>query len=176
MLYIIIFYAFVLLTVLSAGVVLLTRNVLYAAFSLMITFLSIAALYVTVGADFLAVTQLMVYVGGILILLIFGVMLTRKPRHESSNRPNVVLTESRNVLLSIALAGGIFGLLMITLLRGNFGLAEQRNFDPRPLDSKVMAVGMGLMTNFVLPFELIGVLLMMALMGAAYLTKDFIKK
>jgi NADH:ubiquinone oxidoreductase subunit 6 (subunit J) len=169
--YAVVFYAFVLLTVLSAVVVLWSRNVLYSAFSLMITFLGMAALYVTAGADFLAVTQLMVYVGGILILLIFGVMLTRKTSGNESNRPSAILTESRNSIVGLALAGGIFGLLMFTLIRANFGAIEAQNFNPRPLDSKVMAVGMGLMTNFVLPFELIGVLLMIALMGAAFLTQ-----
>src|SRR5512140_1253366 len=71
-----IFYLFAAITVASAFVTALSQNIVYAAFALLFTFFGIAGLYVMANADFLAVTQLLVYVGGILILLIFGVMLT----------------------------------------------------------------------------------------------------
>ena len=74
----VIFYIFGAITVLGAAATAFARNIVYAAFALLFTFFGIAGLYVMANADFLAVTQLLVYVGGILILLIFGVMLTSR--------------------------------------------------------------------------------------------------
>ncbi|MDP4220086.1 MAG: NADH-quinone oxidoreductase subunit J [Bacteroidota bacterium] len=74
----IIFYIFGAITVGGALVTAFARNIVYAAFSLLFSFFGIAGLYIMANADFLAVTQLLVYVGGILILLIFGVMLTSR--------------------------------------------------------------------------------------------------
>ncbi|MBT3267231.1 hypothetical protein HN371_08775 [Candidatus Poribacteria bacterium] len=73
---VLIFYAFVGLALTSAVVVVTTRNVVHAAFALMVTLFSVAAFYVFLDADFLAVIQVLVYVGGILVLVLFGVMMT----------------------------------------------------------------------------------------------------
>lgn len=73
-----IFYIFALITLGGAAITAMHRNIVYAAFGLLFTFTGVAGLYVMANADFLAVTQLLVYVGGILILLIFGVMLTNR--------------------------------------------------------------------------------------------------
>jgi NADH-quinone oxidoreductase subunit J len=73
-----IFYIFMLTTIGGAVITAWHRNIVYAAFGLMFTFSGVVGLYVMANADFLAVTQLLVYVGGILILLIFGVMLTNR--------------------------------------------------------------------------------------------------
>src|SRR5512136_2140037 len=74
----IIFYFFALLTIASAGVVVFSRNIVHSAFSLLFTFFGVAGIYVLLNADFIAVAQILIYVGGILILLVFGVMLTNK--------------------------------------------------------------------------------------------------
>jgi len=71
-----IFYLFAAITVFSAAFVVFSRNVIYSAFALLFTFFGVAALYVFLSADFIAVTQVVVYVGGILVLLLFGVMFT----------------------------------------------------------------------------------------------------
>jgi NADH-quinone oxidoreductase subunit J len=76
--YDIIFYLFAAITVLSAVFVVTVRNIVHSAFYLLFTFFGVAGIYVLLGADFVAVVQLIVYVGGILILMIFGVMLTNK--------------------------------------------------------------------------------------------------
>ncbi|MBU1936901.1 NADH-quinone oxidoreductase subunit J, partial [bacterium] len=68
----ILFVAFALMTVVSAAIVVFSSRILYSAFGLLFTFCGVAALYVFLYADFLAVTQLLIYVGGILILIIFG--------------------------------------------------------------------------------------------------------
>src|SRR5450631_4161291 len=73
-----IFYIFAGVTLVSAFVCVFSKNIVYSAFALLFTFMGVVGLYVLLSADFLAMTQLLVYVGGILILLIFGVMLTNK--------------------------------------------------------------------------------------------------
>ena len=76
--YDLIFYLFAAITILSAFFVVTTRNIVYSAYYLLFTFFGVAGIYVLLGADFIAMVQLIVYVGGILILLLFGVMLTNK--------------------------------------------------------------------------------------------------
>src|SRR3970040_2107130 len=73
-----VFYTFAAITVGSAAVVVLGRSLIYNAFALLFTFFGVAGLYVLVGGGFLPATQLLVYVGGILVLLVFGVMLTHR--------------------------------------------------------------------------------------------------
>ena len=72
------FYLFAALTLVSAFFVVTLRNIVYSAFFLLFTFFGVVGLYVLLAADFIAIVQLVVYVGGILILLLFGVMLTNK--------------------------------------------------------------------------------------------------
>jgi len=161
------FIFFTLLTLGSALAVLLTRNVLYAAFFLLLTLLGVAGLYVLAGADFLAVSQIMIYVGGVLVLVIFGVMLTHNKETPETDftRPNHVLTRHRGWVLTLLVAGGIFSVLYSILIRANFML-----FSREPsYESTVDTLGRLLMTEFVVPFEIVGVLLLVALIGAATL-------
>src|SRR5262245_65980412 len=72
----VVFYVLAAITVGSAAVCVLARSLIYSAFALLFTFFGVAGLYLLLGADFLAATQLLTYVGGILVLLLFGVMLT----------------------------------------------------------------------------------------------------
>ena len=114
-----VFIAFMVLTLASALVVLLTKNVLYAAFSLLGTFLGVSALYVLAGADFLAVAQILVYVGGVLVLLIFGVMLTNQQGNKSRGR-NDITTESSNRVLGVFVMLGFSATLLYTFGRARF--------------------------------------------------------
>src|SRR6266545_5304729 len=74
----VVFWILAVVTVGSAAVVVLARSLIYSAFALLFTFFGVAGLYLLLGADFLAATELLIYVGGILVLLLFGVMLTHK--------------------------------------------------------------------------------------------------
>ncbi|WP_128546599.1 NADH-quinone oxidoreductase subunit J family protein [Larkinella soli] len=163
----IVFYLFILLTLGSAFGVLLTRNVLYAAFFLLLTLLGVAGLFVLAGADFLAVSQIMIYVGGVLVLIIFGVMLThtKDAGQTDFTRPNYVLTRHRGWLWALVVAGGIFSVLYSALVRANFVLFGREPF----FESTVDTIGRQLMTEFVVPFEIAGVLLLVALIGASTL-------
>ncbi len=160
----------ILFSVLAIGgalALLLTRNVLYSAFFLLLTLLGVAALFVLSSADFLAVAQIMIYVGGVLVLIVFGVMLTHKtdPLNRSNQKPNAVLTNHRAWLWPVLLAGGTFAVLFQVLRQGNFVLLNRS----AKYQTTVDTIGRQLMTEYLVPFEIAGVLLLVALVGAAYL-------
>ncbi len=165
------FYGFAALALGGALAVLLTRNVMHAAFFLLLTLLGVAGLFVLTSADFLAVAQLMIYVGGVLVLVIFGVMLTHKPDLKTSTdsqQPNQVpsLNRFRNSwVMTMVVVGGIFVTLYSLLARSSFVLLQQ----PIGWESTVTRVGMQLMTEYLVPFELVGILLLAALVGATHL-------
>jgi NADH:ubiquinone oxidoreductase subunit 6 (subunit J) len=162
----IIFYFFALLTVASAINILITKNVLHAAFSLLATFIGIAAIFVFAGADFLAMTQIMIYVGGILILLLFGIMLTNRIAGEQ-----FIITGRRNTKLGIFISGILFIGLISFIVKVNFNsvgwIAASIRNNYLLKESTVSSLGTNLMTNFILPFEISALILMVALMGAA---------
>ncbi|CCH57000.1 NADH-ubiquinone/plastoquinone oxidoreductase chain 6 [Fibrisoma limi BUZ 3] len=163
------FYGFAALTIGGALAVLLTRNVLYAAFFLLLTLLGVAALFVLAGADFLAIAQIMIYVGGVLVLVIFGVMLTHKRDPQASTdsqQPNRILTLNRNWVGVLLVAVPLFLGLYTLLARTNFTILNQ----PSPnWQTTIDTIGKQLMTEYVVPFEIVGILLLAALVGATYL-------
>lgn len=161
------FYAFAALTLGAALVILFTRNLLYAAFSLIFCFLGVAAIYVLSGADFLGVTQIVVYVGGVLILLIFGIMLTNRVSDKA------VRTGLHNQFWGYLLPAGLLVLLLGTM--GQLALPDWAARAQEKGDivtaSTVEPMGIQLMTQYVLAFELAGVLLLLALVGSALLAR-----
>lgn len=156
---------------------LLTRNVLYAAFSLLLTLLGVAGLFVLAGADFLAVAQIMIYVGGVLVLVIFGVMLTHKSEPAdaaNSQRPNRIVALNRSNtawLVALLVAGSLFIALYTVLVRANFSLLN----NAVGWKSTINTIGKQLMTEYVVPFEIAGILLLAALVGATYLATPPVK-
>ena len=163
------FYAFAILSLGSGIFILLTRNLMYAAFALFLALLGVAALFVLAGADFLAVTQLMVYVGGILVLLIFGIMLTRPADPEATSQtPNRVLVALGRRFWGVAVSMVLFGVLLLVIAQANFALGG----DALNSRSTIRTLGIELMTTHLLPFEIAGILLLVALIGAAYLAMN----
>lgn len=159
------FYVFAGLVVLSSLIILFTRNVLYAAFSLLVTFLGISAVYVLAGADFLAVTQIMVYVGGVLVLMIFGVMLTNKVAGQS------VRTQHHNQFWGVLIGGSLLYLLVQGILQAEVASSPWIENAQLIQTSTIQSLGIQLMSDFIVPFELTGVLLLVALIGAAYVAQ-----
>jgi NADH-quinone oxidoreductase subunit J len=160
------FFLFGLITIGGALFLLFTKNVLYAAFSLLLTFLGVAGLYVFAGADFLAVSQIMIYVGGILVLLIFGVMLTRKKEeNRQANKPNQIFVTHHNQNWAIGLAVVLVAGFIKAIFDANFHIIRQIS----PPKTTVNKIGMNLITNNVFIFELIGILLLVALIGASFI-------
>jgi NADH-quinone oxidoreductase subunit J len=150
--YSIIFYLFAAITVISAFFVVTTRNIVHSAFYLLFTFFGVAGIYVLLGADFVAIVQLIVYVGGILILLIFGVMLTNKIT-------NVQIKTGTMQMLPAAIGVGLFaGLLLSTLINTSWKVIP--TVVPA---SNAGTIGTILLQEYVIVFELLGIILLIAL-------------
>ena len=158
--YDIIFYLFSAITLLSAAFVVSTRNIVYAAFYLMFTFFGVAGIYVLLGADFIAVVQLVVYVGGILVLLIFGVMLTNKITSVKIKSGSLQIIPA---VIGIAL---FIGTLIASLLKTSW-----KNFNTEVPVSTAHALGVLLLSQYAVVFELLGILLLIALVGAASMAR-----
>ena len=158
--YNIIFYLFAVIIIVSAAFVVTTKNVIHSAFFLLLTFFGVAGIYVLLAADFLAIVQIMVYVGGILILLIFGVMLTNKIT-------NVEIRTGTVHLLPASIGVAIFSGALIAIMIWTNWKSEP---GPVPLTT-TKSLGNLLITNYVLIFELLGILLLIALIGAASIAR-----
>ena len=154
------FWFFVALTVISAFSVVLNKNLVYAAISLLATFLGIAALYVFLWADFLAGTQVLIYIGGILILILFGIMLTHKIT--SVRISHTSIQKSIGAIVVFVLFIGLVWMIKIT---------PWNLVDSTEPEHTVNTIGTLLMTDFLLPFEVASVLLLGALIGAAVLAR-----
>ncbi len=161
-LYDIVFYFFAFITIVSAGIVVFSKNIIYSAFSLLFTFFGVAGLYVLLNADFLAVTQLLVYVGGILVLLLFGVMLTNKV--VSVDMKTGTLQTLPASILVAGFAGVLCGVLYIT---------EWRTAPLPATAPEATTAGLGelFMTSYLLPFEVASIVLLVALVGAAMIAR-----
>ena len=160
-LYDIIFYLFALITIVSAIFVVTSRNIIYSAFNLLFTLFGIAGIYVLLGADFLAIVQIIVYVGGILILLLFGVMLTNKIT-------SVQIKTGTIQILPATIAVGAFAGILISLL---FNTEWKKVDSAFPASTTVFSLGNMLMNEYILVFELLGILLLIALIGAASIAR-----
>ena len=158
----IIFILAALFTLGSGFMVVTTRNLVHAAFWLVSTLFGVAVTFALLNASFLAVVQVVVYIGAIAILFIFAVMLTRKEIRDQGPQMN------RNwwfgALLSLLTFLGLF-----FLLRGWDGLSNTAADMPADFDA-IAALGDALISPnaFVLPFEVASVLLVAALIGAVY--------
>src|SRR5688572_17364027 len=118
------FYGFAALTVASALVAATRRRIVHAVFSLMATFFGVAGIYAILGADFLAVTQVLVYVGGILVLLAFGVLLTDRVPDEFKLAP------PRRWLPAIVASGLVFAALASALMATRWPLVVREQLVP----------------------------------------------
>ncbi len=158
--YDIIFYLFAAVTLVSAFFVVTNRNIVHSAFFLLFTFFGVAGIYVMLGADFVAIVQLIVYVGGILILLLFGVMLTNKI-------VNVEIKTGTIHALPASIVLGLFsGALGAVVLNTNWKVVEST--EPVPTTA---AIGNMLINEYALIFELLGILLLVAMIGAAIMAR-----
>lgn len=144
---------------LGAAVRLVTaKNMVHAALFLVASLASIAGMYLLLGAEFLAWVQVLIYVGAIVVLLLFGLMLTRAPigREALDN-------QQRGLALIVSL-GVLIGLVFLIQLA--FG-GQQIELAP----TRTAEAGESLFTNFVMPFEVVSFLLLAALIGAIVLAR-----
>ncbi|MBN1302345.1 MAG: NADH-quinone oxidoreductase subunit J [Melioribacteraceae bacterium] len=157
-LYDLIFYFFAIVTVVSAFMVVTSKNIVHAGFNLLFTFFGVAGIYVLLGADFIAVVQLLVYVGGILILLLFGIMLTNKIT-------SVELRTGTAHIIPAVIGVGIFWGALTAIVAFKTDWVEVNTASTE--STTIIGLGNLLLTDYVLIFELLGILLLVALIGAA---------
>ncbi len=156
----VVFWILWVVAVISAGIVAFSRNLIYAVFSLLATLVSVAGIYIYLNADFLAVTQIMLYVGGILVLLVFGVMLTHR------------ITSARISQSSFQqLLGGLAVLLLIAVLLVPILSYSWPTGSGTAFTSTVGGIGKRLFSDYLILFEVASVLLLGALIGAATLAR-----
>lgn len=158
----VLFYVFAALVAVSALWVVISRNIVRTAVGLLFTLLGVAGLYFLLEAEFLAAVQLVVYAGGTLILIVFGVMLTSK---SPFSRFEPKLAE---VVVAVSLG--------VVLLAGLVMAIYSAGFEPPAwLDVSqvypVGSLGQALLGDYLVPFELASVLLLVVMIGAAYLAK-----
>ena len=155
------FLGLIIVIIISAFWVVISPNLVHSAVSLLITLFGVAGLYVFLYADFLAATQIIIYVGGILVLIIFGVMLTNK-----IDTP-VIVSDSSNKIIGLFVSAFIFSMLSITVLQTQWNINPDTSQGP----STVKLIGHLILGKYLLPFELISVLLLAALAGSAMLAR-----
>lgn len=158
------FYALAGLILASAALVVLSRNILYSAFALLGTLLGVAGLYVYLAADFLAVVQVLVYVGGVLTLILFSVMMT---------------SHIGDVKVSNQSAGLLWALPVAAVLATVLGYAAKstpwltlREPAANPTTARI---GNAFLGDYLLPFEIASVLLLVALVGAVVLARHQVR-
>jgi NADH-quinone oxidoreductase subunit J len=145
----------------SAIAVVTARNVVHAALYLVVALLSVGATFLLLGAEFAGWVQILIYVGAIVILFLFGLMLTKAPIGRDT-------LDNQNRWLGVLVGAGIFAGLVF-LIQGAFPIGEAKRFQVLP--STTESVGESMFRNYVLPFEAISFLLLAALIGAIVLAR-----
>ncbi len=154
------FWFIVLLTLGSALMVVMNEKLLYSAIALLFTLFGVAALYVFLWADFLAGVQVVIYVGGILVLIIFGIMLTNR-----ITSVNISHTSVQRGIGGFAVLGV---LVVLGLMILNTPWHQVEYIEPAQTTA---TIGTLLMMEYLLPFEVASLLLLAALIGAAMLSR-----
>jgi NADH-quinone oxidoreductase subunit J len=159
-----VFYVIAVLTIGSALIVALSRNITYSAFSLLGSFVGVVGLYAMLAADFVAIVQLLVYVGGILVLMIFAVMLT--------HRIDDVAVSNRSV--GRLPAAGIIGFVGVTMGIGvvTAGWVKKADVSVAPTTA---GIGDAFLGSYILPFELASIVLLVALIGAVVVSRKEVR-
>lgn len=156
------FWGFSLLTLAAAGLVAASPSILRSGFSLLLCFFGIAGLYVLLGADLLAGVQVLLYVGGIVVLILFAILVTNKIRQAHLSN------ESHNKATAALLSLTVFAVLASVAL----SFPPTEGAPPVPTSG---AIGEALLTTYLLPFEAVSVLLLVALMGAVILVRKEVR-
>ena len=157
----VVFWALAVVMAGSALRVVTSRNVVHAALYLVGTLMGAAALYVLLFAEFVAWAQVLVYVGAIVVLMLFGLMLTRAPIGKAN-------FDNNQRALAALCAAAIFGVtswIMISAFKG-----ERVQFD-RLVQTKAATIGSAIFSSYVLPFEVVSILLLAALVGAVVIAR-----
>jgi len=157
----IVFWLLATFTIISASFVVLNNQLLYSAIALLFSLFGIAGLYIFLWADFIAGIQLIVYIGGINVLIIFGIMLT--------NKISSVRLSQTNVQQGVGAVVALWFMILISLVISKTPWLLTDSSEP---SGTVEAIGTLLLSKYLLPFEAISLLLLGALIGAALLSRE----
>ena len=155
----------VLFFVLAAGVVgagaavVTLRNIIHSAVAMMICFGSLAGMYALLGAPIVAAAQVLIYLGAISVLILFAIMLTQ------AGDANLPAPFHRQVPIAVVVALAIIGLVGWAVVQTDWGLATEA------AAAGVEAIAFAIFTSYALPFEIISLLLLVAIIGAIYLAR-----
>lgn len=149
---------FTVFIVLGTGLILFTKNIIHAAYGLGLVLILQAGIFVLLNAELLAVTQILLYAGGVVIILVFGVMMTnRKDGLPTSEHRNFIIPGIVSLLILIGLVWVISGIHPPEMVEVN--------------KNQITEIGISFLTDHLVAFELIAFILLVALVGAAYLAK-----
>lgn len=153
------FWSLAAMTIGGATMIIFTRNLIHAVIWMVIAMLGIAGLYLTLSADFIAVVQVLIYVGAISVLMLFAIMLT--PRAERDNAEGSLLIPAISVAFLLAVA------MVYVVIDTDWGAVRDA-----PISEQARIIGESLINEYVLPFEIGAVLLTAALVGAIALARE----
>lgn len=156
----VLFYLLAAVTIGFAVIVASSRNIVHSAFALVGSFMGVAGIYVALAADFLAIVQILLYVGGIVVLTLFAVMLTHR---------------IADVRISNRAVGRLPALLIVGVVAGSMAHAalnaSWQTVTPAEPSPTTAGIGNAFLSTYVLPFELASVVLLAALVGAVVLSR-----
>lgn len=153
------FWVFAALTIGSALMVVAVRNLVYAVLFLILSFIGVAGLFLTLSADFLAVAQVLVYAGAIGVLAIFAIMLTPRAGRDNGDGP---LAPAAAVLALL-----VFGVIAVAIFSTNWPVQARAGFS-----TTAAAIGAAVLNRYALPFEVVSIVLLVAMIGAIVLVRE----
>jgi NADH:ubiquinone oxidoreductase subunit 6 (subunit J) len=172
----VLFYLMGFIVIASALFVAATKNLVRSIFMFFVTLFGLAGLYVLALADFVAITQIVIYVGGILVLILFAFMLSGK---ETLN----IIAQQRKQFISVSnlpalLLAGLFLVVLVNMIfkadannlpwiKASIAAGNEIPFNANMTEN----IGINLMIRYLIPFEAVSILLMVALIGAAHLSR-----
>jgi NADH-quinone oxidoreductase subunit J len=159
----VLFYGFAAVTVLAAWAILVSRNIVRMAVYLLLTLGGVAGLYFMLGAELLAAIQLIVYAGGTLVLIVFGVMLTT--RNLFMQLKTAGWERVLGTLLGLVIAGLLLVAVVVSPLQTEPPAAAARGYN------QVQQVGFELVTDYLVPFEVAAVVLLVVMIAAGYMAR-----
>jgi NADH-quinone oxidoreductase subunit J len=152
------FYVLAVMTLVSALMVSLVRDLVHAVLFLILSFICVAGLYITLSADFVAVAQILIYVGAISVLMLFAILLT--PRSGRDNQPV-------SYAAPVSVIAGLIGAVILFVALST----DWATVDRDVTGSTARAIGNALLDPYVLPFEVASILLVIAMVGAIILVR-----
>ena len=166
------FYIFSLISILGGLLVILLKNVVHAALALLASFIGVAGLFLIIGAEFIAIIQILIYAGAIMILFLFAIFLLDIPK---LNRAKEFLRQKQIAIPLVSfftlMLGALFTLTQYDL--GKQGIHDEKYIEAA--GGNIEVIGNVMYTQYILPFEVISILLLAAMIGAIVIARKELK-